>query len=131
MLCGGHCDNVSPPGFSSTDNDGSTARGEGGARERQPDRSKDEDSLLSAEGRMEATDKRRPKMKVCARVDLLYHNDGMWCQLSLAPRPFPPPVFVCTCSMQNVLHPIENWRQEWPGDEASTNLGLGTRQKQN
>ena len=56
-LCGGHCDNVSPPDFSSTDDDGSTAEGEGGARERQPDRSKDEDSFLSAEGGMEATDK--------------------------------------------------------------------------
>ena len=39
------------------DDDGSTAEGEGGARERQRDRSKDEDSFLSAEGGMEATDK--------------------------------------------------------------------------
>ena len=49
-------DNVSPPDFSSTEDDGSTAEGGGGARERQSDRSRDEDSLLSAEGRTEATD---------------------------------------------------------------------------
>ena len=48
---------MSPPDFSSTDDDGSPAEGEGGARERQSDRSKDEDSLLSAEGGTEATDK--------------------------------------------------------------------------
>ena len=49
---------MSPPEFSSTDDDGSiTAEGEGGARERPSDRSKDEDSLLSAEGGAETTDK--------------------------------------------------------------------------
>ena len=56
-LCGGHCDKVSPPDFSSTDNDGNTAEGKGGAGERPSDRSKDEDSLLLAEGGTEATDK--------------------------------------------------------------------------
>ena len=48
---------MSPPEFSSTDDDGSTAEGEGGARERLFDRSKDEDSLLSAEGGTKKTDK--------------------------------------------------------------------------
>ena len=48
---------MSPPDFSSTDDDGSTVEREGGTGERPSDRSKDEDSLLSAEGGTERTDK--------------------------------------------------------------------------
>lgn len=58
---------MSPPEFSSTDDDGSTAEGEGGARERQSDRSKDEDSLLSAEGGAELTDKTVEETKDACR----------------------------------------------------------------
>ena len=48
---------MSPPDISSTDDDDSTGKGKGGTGERPSDRGKDEDSLLSAEGGTEATDK--------------------------------------------------------------------------
>ena len=69
-------------------------------------------------------------MKVCTRVDICFLYDVMMCQLSLVPRHFPPPVFDrLQYAKRYILQAIKNWRREWPGDEASTNLGLEMKQK--